>query len=105
MRRIGAALAVGMAVLYLAVLIEAAGCLSMHEPPSPVSHHHGSSHSAHSLCASVCQGSPLVAVLSVVSAGGILPVASRSIVFVSRRATTVLFPIFPSRAPPHSVPA
>ena len=63
MKRWLAPLAIGMALLYAALAIGAAGCLFLHaEQPRSV-HHHSQSHVAHSaFCAWACQANPAVSI-------------------------------------------
>ena len=61
MRRILLPLAVGMAVLYLALALGAAGCLLSHSEDGTLPHHHHQSHVTHSaFCAWACQANPTV---------------------------------------------
>ena len=72
-------LSIGMLVLYAALAVGAANCLTLHAD-QPGAHHHGQSHLAHSaLCARACQLNPaaivgtppsLVAISSVMAGVG-----------------------------------
>ncbi|HET7910312.1 MAG TPA: hypothetical protein VFL19_06355 [Nitrospira sp.] len=100
MKRWGVPLSIGMLVLYAALAVGAANCLTLHAD-QPGAHHHGQSHLAHSaLCAWACQLNPaaivgtppsLVAISSVMAGVGHADLAA---------STALLCPLCPSRAPP-----
>ena len=61
MKRILVPLAIGLATVYLALAVGAAGCLFEQPEPSAAHHHHQKSHVAHSaFCAWACQANPTV---------------------------------------------
>ena len=63
MRRVPAPVAFGMAALYLALAIGAAGCPFMHVEQTDTAHHQ-TSHGPHSaFCAWACQANPTVSAL------------------------------------------
>lgn len=65
MKRWFAPFAVGVALLYAALAVSAAGCLVM-QTEEPGHAHHTPSHAAHStLCAWVCQVNPTVSIQTV----------------------------------------
>ena len=102
MRRLVAPLALGMAVLYLALAIGAAGCLPFDAGPSAPAHHHSPSHSSHSpFCAWVCHANPIAAVLSVVPAKEVFALVSLLLLLAIIRNSRLFVPLSPARAPPY----
>jgi len=101
MRRIVAPLAIGMTVLYLALAIGAAGCLSLHSGPSTAAHHHSQSHVAHSaLCAWACQANPTATVLSIAPTKVVFALLLLLPLLVTALNTRLSASVPLSRAPP-----
>ena len=102
MKRLIAPFAVGMAVLYLALAMGAAGCLFLHDQPT-AAHHHNQSQATHSaLCVWACQVNPTVATVSGTPSITILAVISLTGLFAPALVARDVSAASPSRAPPPS---
>jgi hypothetical protein len=95
-------LAIGMVVLYAALMVGASGCLFLHaEQSGPVHHHDGQSHVTHSaLCAWACQINPTVIVHTVVPLGAVFALVAMLWLVGVTPHTGLFAATFRSRAPP-----
>lgn len=101
MRRVLVPVALGMAALYLALAVGAAGCLlTPFEQPDPA-HHHQKSHVSHSaLCAWACQANPTLSALVEAPHAAVFQLAALLILVRISPTTRLIIRDAHPRAPP-----
>ncbi|ALA56989.1 hypothetical protein [Nitrospira moscoviensis] len=101
MRRLLTPLAIGMAALYLALALGAAGCLLSHSQEGALPHHPHQSHVGHSaFCAWACQANPAVGLPVPAPPAVVLQLVALMVVVRSSMVARVAARAFRSRAPP-----